>query len=107
MYVLSNRMTAEKRTDKRYYHPHIWTCYIICHMNTAPIFDAVAIPVSCSRLVATIPFPTSPTVSLYDTKRNSVDYIQVGTSLGRKSISKSYAPSSRSNGGVIEYYKTL
>ncbi|GKB71767.1 Toll/interleukin-1 receptor domain-containing protein [Tanacetum coccineum] len=80
-----------------------WELKNIADGNTALISNAVAIRVSCSRLVATIPFPTSPT----DTKRNSVDYIQVGTSLGIKSISKTYAPSSRSNGGVIEYYKTL
>ncbi|PWA85732.1 hypothetical protein CTI12_AA146930 [Artemisia annua] len=34
-----------------------------------------------------------------ETKRNSVSSRQVGTSLGRKSISTTYAPSSRSNGG--------
>ncbi|KAK1438290.1 hypothetical protein QVD17_04097 [Tagetes erecta] len=38
-----------------------------------------------------------------ETKRDSVLYRQAGTSLGRKSVSTTYAPSSRPNGGTYRF----
>ncbi|KAI3713757.1 hypothetical protein L1987_72343 [Smallanthus sonchifolius] len=38
-----------------------------------------------------------------ETKRDSIHYRQAGTSLGRKSVSTTYAPSSRSSGGSYRF----